>query len=250
MNRKQNLKTQMQEDQYIFPYHHIPYIMDGFGLRRSRHWSSSMEYICRLQQINEIVKKLKPTSVLEMGCGDGRLIGSLSSVPYRVGYDISDRALHFAKAFYPTVTFTNTLIDVQSNYELVIASEVLEHIPEVEIKDFIVRCINRMKNGSFFLVSVPTTNNPLIEKHFRHYNKQKLLNTIFNVTQKLNLTTIRYILVKSKLVSFYNMLTLNKYWTVDIPLLNTVLLNYLKKISQTANEDNGSCMIAIFKKTI
>lgn len=99
-------KFQIQDSMYEFPYHYIPHFTNNLtpSLLRKLNWG--LDYLCYQTHIHEKVIAMKPQSVLEVGCGDGRFIGSLpSSFPVRVGVDLSHKALLFAKAFHPKCCF-------------------------------------------------------------------------------------------------------------------------------------------------
>ena len=54
----------------------------------------------------EAVRSLAPSSVLDVGCGEGRFIGVLDwGVKRRVGVDHSRQAVRFAKAFHQDAIF-------------------------------------------------------------------------------------------------------------------------------------------------
>jgi len=69
-------KFALQDQAYEFPYHHIPYFEPGSGagihVRRLR-WG--LEYLCHLRHLAEVIAGLQVSSVLDVGCGDGRLLG-------------------------------------------------------------------------------------------------------------------------------------------------------------------------------
>lgn len=50
----------------------------------------------RLDVVSEVIEHLKPNSVLDIGCGDGRFLENLSWVKTRIGIDYSDSMLKLA----------------------------------------------------------------------------------------------------------------------------------------------------------
>ena len=165
-------KFKIQDDLYEFPYHHIPYF-DGNGYgRRYRDLQWGFEYLCYLKYAKEIVESLRPSSVLDVGCGTGRFIGLLGdSIHRKVGVDLSERAIAFAKAFHAAtkdagIDFHATDAScIAGDFDVVTAIEVLEHIPDAEVPGFLQTLMSRAKSGGHVLLSVPTTNCPLNRKH-------------------------------------------------------------------------------------
>ncbi|MBI1826858.1 MAG: methyltransferase domain-containing protein [Planctomycetes bacterium] len=93
----------MQESLYTFPYHHIPNWSAGrFEYFRAR--VPSCEYASYIRHLVNRAKAAPFNSVLDLGCGDGRLCAELR-VAYPsariVGVDVSERAIAFARAFAP-----------------------------------------------------------------------------------------------------------------------------------------------------
>lgn len=95
----------IQFRQYGRPYHHDPYFDEmGEGHRRGMDWG--FEYLLYSNKLREHVLAENPKSVLDVGCGDGRFLKGLpAAIDRRVGLDINDRALGFARAFSPDVDF-------------------------------------------------------------------------------------------------------------------------------------------------
>ena len=68
----------------------------------------------------------------------------------------------------------------QSNFDFVIATEVIEHIHENELPGVLKDIFEIMNNEGYFLVTVPSiVRYPIPKKHYRHYTL-KLLNEHLN----------------------------------------------------------------------
>jgi cyclopropane fatty-acyl-phospholipid synthase-like methyltransferase len=126
--------------------------------------------------IVDLIKKSKPSSLIDVGCGDGRLIHMIKNdIPDIHGVDVSDKALAFAKAFNPDVGFTcGDVSIIGSKYEMLSLIEVMEHIRDDEIHIFMSKLAGLMYRDSQLIISVPTTNMPFNPKHYRHYTPDLL----------------------------------------------------------------------------
>lgn len=125
-------KLEIQERQYDFPYHLVPFSDASGALIEWRELRWAHEYMCYMLHVAELVRSLRPRSVLDIGCGDGRLLVELGpGVERLVGVDLSERAIRFARAFAPHAEFI--AVDANSlseTFDVVVAVEVLEHVPD------------------------------------------------------------------------------------------------------------------------
>lgn len=104
--------------------------------------------------------KMVPDSILEAGCGEGHVIAHVKN-RYKNsekaitsdGFDVSESVIAQAKKDYPDINFTTgSIYEInRGKYDLVIASEVLEHLeePEKALKQ-VIDTSNR-----YIFVSVP-----------------------------------------------------------------------------------------------
>ena len=126
-----------QEEQYGFPYHHIPSLENG-RFSQIRTWPWGYMYMACLGAVLDYIEQKSFTSLLDIGCGDGKLLyearkrfpdAELS------GNDYSEHAIALAKAFnvkndvYLSTQPTETLMAQRGPFDVVVAFEVLEHIP-------------------------------------------------------------------------------------------------------------------------
>lgn len=121
--------------------------------------------------ISNFMKNLKETvapldninNVLDIGCGEGFIINGLG-LPNMIGVDISKNALRIAKGKNPKCNFcTGSIYDIsfkESSFDLVIATEVLEHL---EKPDSALQEIGRISKN-YCIFSVPN------EPYFRTMN--------------------------------------------------------------------------------
>jgi 2-polyprenyl-3-methyl-5-hydroxy-6-metoxy-1,4-benzoquinol methylase len=134
-----------------------------------------MEYV-----LNQ-VQQLNPTSVGDVGTGDGRLVRELSIMlpDARIaGVDYSERAIQLARALNPTLDFRCldiTREPVGETFEVLTLIEVFEHIPP-DIADTFVSALRPLiRQDGYLLVTVPHENIPVTAKHFQHFSAEKLL---------------------------------------------------------------------------
>lgn len=104
------------------------------------------------------VDRLKPTSVIDLGCGEGMLATEFAERPYPVsyrGYDINPDALGIARSRHPDLQFELadflTLTPESDEAELVTCLEVLEHLPYPREALDTIRGLTR----SHAIISVP-----------------------------------------------------------------------------------------------
>ncbi len=167
-------KEEIQNDQYFFPYHYMDIYSELY--RRIKY----LDYLSLLQIIKGTLSQLNGVKLLDAGCGDGRLCHELSGDGAEiVGVDQSEEAIRFAMAFNPTLEFhilDLTKLSFDEEFDVVTLIEVLEHIPPDIINIVISQLWQALKPEGKLLVSVPTTNLPLSEKHYQHFTVQKIEN--------------------------------------------------------------------------
>src|SRR5207249_11138603 len=128
----------------------------------------------RRRMILEVAKRLKFRSVLDVGCGhaallnDFRKLGALDSVGIDLSeFVISENGRRFADLRFHAVDISRTALDEQ--FDLVVCSEVLEHIEDLEAA---LRNLRRMCS-QYLIVTVPTGRVFPIDQrmgHVRHFS--------------------------------------------------------------------------------
>ncbi|MBI5044386.1 MAG: class I SAM-dependent methyltransferase [Candidatus Levybacteria bacterium] len=134
-----------------------------------KHKSSSTIQQKLLGQFNaallEEAKKLSPKTVLDVGCGEGFTLEKLrtNGVGERLeGVDFLDRAIELGKKEHPKLKLKQgTIYDLDykdNSFDLVICSEVLEHVddPEKALKELVrvskKYCLLSVPNEPFFML--------------------------------------------------------------------------------------------------
>lgn len=243
-------KRALQESQYSFPYHYIPTITPEGDVKRYRILNGGYEYLCYQFHVLEKVKSLGPNSVLEVGCGDGYFIGALGDeVSERAGVDYSTRALAFAQAFNPGVEFyKGDASNLSGKFDVVVAIEVLEHIPDKEVIAFIKTLFERTKVGGHIVISVPSNVRPVSAKHFRHYDTALLREQITGAGFKFEIVSEEYVCRIPRWIRYYNRLTSNRYLFLDIPAISRRIWRRLWRRHRVADASGGRHVVAVVRR--
>ena len=166
-------RQSVQEEQYVFPYHYLDLDLEFY--RRVKH----LDYLSTLRAIKALLAPFEGGRLLDAGCGDGRFCYELREENVRVvGVDYSDRALAFARAFNPSVEFHRAdLADLafEDAFEMITLIEVLEHIPPPDVKKVIMNLWRALTPNGHLVISVPTANLPVAEKHYQHFTRGTLV---------------------------------------------------------------------------
>lgn len=136
-------------------------------------------------------------SVLDLGCGVGSLSFYIASKNNRVvGVDISEKAIAIANESLDVIEYGDRvkffcrkieLLNENNKFDLVLASEILEHIPNDTL---VLKKINfYLKNNGILILTVPSSNAPLYKYgllknfdksvgHLRRYSAISLQNKL------------------------------------------------------------------------
>lgn len=223
-------KFSIQEKEYNFPYHYIPYFDDKGIPCRSRFLGWSLDYLCYTKQIADFIMDFNPTSILDVGCGDGRFLSLLSSeISTKVGCDLSSRAIVFAKAFNPEIDYRCVSANsITEKFDVVTAVEVLEHIPDDHISEFVSSLYNCTNPGGKIIICVPSTKIKLQEKHYRHYDENLLDKSILLTGLAIKkIKTIRVLRHRDIVYKLYQIITANNYFSITIPVLDKWIWNWI-----------------------
>lgn len=238
-------KYTIQDSLYQFPYHYIPDIEnEGKAIRLHRALNWGLDYMTYMSFIKEVIQDKKPQSLIDIGCGDGRLVNLLKrDVPTVCGVDLSERALSFAKAFNPDVNFIcGNISEIKDEYDMACVVEVLEHIPDSDISTFLSHVMKIVKKDGTLLVSVPTKNVLVNPKHFRHYTHNLLAKTLepfFIIEQSWWLYRGNMF---AKLLKFC---LVNSFFILNATSLRSIIWNFHKSFTYMADESNGYHLICL-----
>jgi len=240
-------KYQLQDSQYDFPYHYIPYFPSMGRPALARHLSWGLDYLCYQSHIRDKVISMEPSSVLEVGCGDGYFLGGLpSSIPVRVGVDLSQKAIAFARAFHPGLLFLcQDASLLEGNFDIVVAIEVLEHIPEEALPMFYKALRDRVARTGKVIVSIPTTVIPLNKKHYRHYTIDLLRSQLQFSNANLTVVQEEYVFFKPWWYDLFVRLSDNFLFSFELKPLMAFAWRQIWNKYRIATEKTGFHLVAV-----
>lgn len=240
----------IQDEQYEFPYHHIPHIDDNGIPSCVRRLDWGWHYLCYMLHIKELVISLNPKSVLDVGCGDGVFAGMLKDKVEKVmGVDLSKSAINYAKAFYPNITFRCIdASEIMEMFDIVVAIEVMEHIPDNKITDFLTTIENKTRKGGYVIISVPTIVTPLIEKHYRHYDIKIFKEQLNNSGVTLCIEEVQYIYKNNFTSKALRKIFQNRWWIITSKTVRQIVWKYIWNHLRIANYHNGRNLLVVLKK--
>src|SRR5262245_35693420 len=206
----------VQEGEYAFPYHYLPRVERGSFLWWP-YWSWGYRYLAGIEVVLEVMQGLPLTSLVDVGCGDGRF---LREVAHRypgarlLGVDYSESAVRLARAFNPQVTYQAldiTRAESIGTFDVVTLIEVLEHIPPSGVAAFVSALRGLMHQDSVLVVTVPHTNEALIAKHHQHFDSVSLQRAF---QDGFVLESMFFFDMHSTIVKLWERLLFNKYFVV------------------------------------
>lgn len=243
-------EDQIQENEYGFPYHYIP--KDGADIGFHRSWGWGLKYLGGIRLMLEKVKEYSFESLIEVGCGDGRLLSEIQKeFPEKrlKGIDYSERAIGFARAFNPRMDFDvvdSTANTLEEKFDFVVLSEVLEHIEPNDVPRFVESIANMMHADSHLLITVPHANQPVISKHFQHFSTESLnqqLNPRIEVTENFYFDRDTWFFRKLQKL-FFNRLFLVSSRRLQSWLFNRYLRKNLKATESTCMRLGAICRLS------
>ncbi len=142
------------------------------------------------------VKKLNPQSILDAGCGEGFILQRLTDAGIGKkleGFDFLDRAIEIGKKHHPKLNIKQGdiyKIDSKANsYDLVICSEVLEHLerPEEALKELI------RVSKKYLVLSVPQEPLFMLGNLIRGKNVKRFGNDIEHINHWSNRGFVKFV---------------------------------------------------------
>ena len=233
----------LQEIEYTFPYHHLPFVDDAGVPHHGRRMTWAFEYLAYTHAVERAIASIKPSSLLDVGCGDGRLIANLKKSGFDgtiVGCDRSSRAIAFARAFTPYVDFIAADVsDVDGTFDLVTCIETLEHVPEEFVEEFVRGMVSRMSRGGRLLVCVPSVNLRMSAKHYRHYTLASLRGQVEGCQPALGFEWGRHLCRPVGLVRWYERLLQRSAFRLEIPVSRRAAYRHYLALAEQALEADG-----------
>ena len=240
-------KFDIQAKQYDFPYHYLPVVeREAPLLHRELSWG--LDYLTYMTFAADLItREIRPKSLIDVGCGDGRLLNLVNGqVDRLLGVDLVDQAIGMARAFNPQIEFFNGPVSqVRETFQCAALIEVMEHIPDSEYPAVIENVADVLVDQGVLVVSVPTVNLPLNAKHFRHYDLDILkqqLSCRFDVEKYWFLSKSDWI---SKII---RSMLINRFFVIRPAGWRRLVWRLHKRFSFHAGERTGGHLVAIARK--
>jgi SAM-dependent methyltransferase len=129
--------------------------------------------------ISHILPPGRPADIVDIGCGTGGNIGSLSGEYTCTGIDQSDEAIELARSRFPQVHFVRgdgfrALRKLAPHAKLILLTDVLEHVADDAA--MLARIVGTVRPGTYLLLTVPADHSlwsPHDESHghYRRYDR-------------------------------------------------------------------------------
>jgi 2-polyprenyl-3-methyl-5-hydroxy-6-metoxy-1,4-benzoquinol methylase len=233
----------LQEEEYVFPYHHIPE-WKQFSQVKDLWWG--YEYAAYIEYLLSTLRDLKFESLIDIGCGDGRLLSELAKEKPSsrlFGTDFSAKALAFAQAFSPSVEFS-TEMPTNQKFDAFTAIEVFEHIPLDEADAFLDDVKKVLNPGAPGIITVPTTNLPLNPKHYRHFSADSVTKAL---EKHFTVERVEHINVYSASSKIIQRLLANRFFILNWQHAKDWLYGQYKKTSFKATPKNAMRLMVLVR---
>lgn len=249
------IQRKMQEFQYKFPYHYLPIFEPG-NIRPTRYWGWWIQYFGRIRLIMDFISQYQPRSLLDVGCGDGRLINILSNAPkfehiYYQGVDISKRSIQLARSLNDKKNVVFDVVDLFSGrlnsvFDIIIFMEVLEHIEPDKLIDFVAKSLRYLIPGGYTLVTVPSNNLSPRKKHYQHFTLAEITSILEDVGLKI--LHGMYIDSYSWIMRVLHKLLYNRLVIINSSMIIDMVLKYYIKNELYADRSVGKGLFLVCKK--
>jgi SAM-dependent methyltransferase len=206
--------------------------------------------------IKNFINKLKPESILDLGCGSGNLLKNTISEHHDVtGIDILPEAVKYCKKRIPDANFlqadATSIPFKKKRFDLIIALDVIEHIEDD--LNFLKEVRSTLKDDGKIIITAPAYQSLFskwdrIQGHFRRYSTKKLVSLTekagYSITYK---NYYNFFLFPIFLIS--RILELNE--SNPGKLTNYILKNLIEfeaKLSKIIRYPAGSTIVLVAKK--
>jgi hypothetical protein len=165
-----------------------------------------------------------------------------------VGVDLVEPAIRFATAFHPRVDFRCAdVATIDEQFDVVATIEVLEHIPDDIVPQFVHGLCERVRPGGHLLMCVPSDAEAVHPKHYRHYNEALLHRHVVSGGFELERISVQHVFDPPGWWKMINRVTCNSTATLEIPALNGLLWRYLWR-HRLAAPGKGRHIIALYRR--
>lgn len=230
---------EIQAAQYAYPYHYIP-AADG-PTYLSRRWGFAGSYVAAIELVGPLIQDLgrqrgDSFRHIDLGCGDGALLYHLKQrfdlAPSSLyGNDIDERAIGWARMFNPDCSFfLGDLSSVEGPFDSATLIEVLEHIPPAGLPDFLRSVSRVLAPGGSLLVTVPSTEKRVAEKHYQHFDTDQLRDILSPCFTDVSVHGFER---NGRIVKTIERLRMHRKFHFEHVRLNRLAVSMLKKLHRT-----------------
>lgn len=144
-----------------------------------------IDYAGYISLVLQLLAPLPASTILDAGCGDGRVASDLVAMGHRVvGIDYAERAVAFSRLFVPEAEFhTCDLRDLKverfpqfrARFDAALLVETIEHVPAAEQSGVLHNLKQCLKPGGRLILSVPSVHLPTNEWHYKHFTLPEVI---------------------------------------------------------------------------
>ncbi len=230
---------QLQDDEYSFPYHYVSQFRNGFTQCYYDSWG--INYVSTIEFILDKLKLETFKSIIDIGCGDGRLVYEIQknfSSPHILGIDYSTRAIQLAKSMNPKGNYLQLDINAQTieqKFDLAILMEVFEHINPEESEKFIQSIPKLLGTKGILYVTVPHLNKAVEYKHYRHFSTKSLIKCFESYFDVAEIVPFEKGNKQKKILDF---LLGNRFFILNSQRVRGLIYNYYKNNLFLSSEES------------
>lgn len=240
-----NDKFARQDAQYQLPYH---YLVSLDRVQVGKVMDTGLEYYCYLRQAMDLVESQPYQTLVDIGCGDGRLMSHLAPQHKERKYhgvDVSERSILLAQGLNYDIEnasfFAMDAADLDQQYDVITCVETMEHISDDLMPSFTQSLFDRLASGGRLVVTVPSVVIPLQKKHYRHYDIELLDSQLHQFTR----THVQYAMKTGWLRNLC--VRLARKFSMIRPLQNIISM-IGEKFLFTATASTGRHVVAVYTK--
>jgi ubiquinone/menaquinone biosynthesis C-methylase UbiE len=208
----------------------------------NKTWLSSKEYIDLFN--NFLIKQIKlnkNSRILDIGCGRGKILSSLSDrlklLNRPIGLDIEDHKDKSKKIIFRKIDALNFISKTKNTFDLILIKQTIHLLKKDQIIKILSICKNKLNsNGKIIILSLDPKKNEiptfsLMKKKLKDslVKDKKLFNLIFQSNHKIDIKNFVYKVRISK--KKYLKMVKNRYISTLLNFTDEQILNGLQEIN-------------------
>lgn len=238
------------------------HLYGSFYQLESKHWW----FIVRRKLVHKLIKLYRPhagrLTILEVGCGTGKLLEELSAHNDTMGIDKSAEAVKFSKQRGLENVTESSIENYKTNeqFDCIIALDILEHCQDDSRA--IEKIYSLLKKDGVAIIFVPALKcfwgkRDKISHHFRRYNYSELSEKFHKAHFKtlkqsyFNFFLSPLIFVARKIINLTKTEGVDLEVKINNPLINTVckfVFNFETSLLPKIKYPFGVSLLGVFKK--